>query len=123
MQALLEGIRKGRFVVFGRAGMDMFADPPGTKAEHAETFRADLGGSSANICAGLSKLGMQSALVTSVSAKLAPGVTRCSGRLNIWRNGRLQTASRRSSSLHTHAGHAYPAPRSVHYNKRYVSYM
>lgn len=64
---LIDGIRKGNFVVFGRAGMDMFADPPGTKAEHAEVFRADLGGSSANICAGLCKLGMQSALVTSVS--------------------------------------------------------
>lgn len=67
MSPLIRGIRKGRFAVFGRAGMDMFADPPGTKAEHAETFRADLGGSSANICAGLCKLGMQSALVTSVS--------------------------------------------------------
>ncbi|GGE42637.1 PfkB family carbohydrate kinase [Actibacterium pelagium] len=67
MSALIEGIRKGNFVVFGRAGMDMFADPQGTKAEHAEVFRADLGGSSANICAGLCKLGMQSALVTSVS--------------------------------------------------------
>lgn len=67
MSALIDGIRKGRFAVFGRAGMDMFADPPGTKAENAETFRADLGGSSANICAGLSKLGMQSALITSVS--------------------------------------------------------
>ncbi len=67
MRALIEGIRKGSFAVFGRAGMDMFADPPGTRAEHAETFRADLGGSSANICAGLCKLGMRSALITSVS--------------------------------------------------------
>ncbi|SPH17545.1 5-dehydro-2-deoxygluconokinase [Defluviimonas aquaemixtae] len=67
MSALIDGIRKGRFAVFGRAGMDMFADPQGTKAEWAETFRADLGGSSANICAGLCKLGMDSALVTSVS--------------------------------------------------------
>lgn len=67
MDHLLAGIRKGRFVVFGRAGMDMFAEPPGTKAEHAEMFRSDLGGSSANICTGLVKLGMQAALVTSVS--------------------------------------------------------
>ena len=67
MRALMDGIRKGRFAVFGRAGMDMFADPRGTKAELAETFRADLGGSSANICAGLCKLGMHAALVTSVS--------------------------------------------------------
>lgn len=67
MSALIDGIRKGNFAVFGRAGMDMFADPPGTRADEAETFRADLGGSSANICAGLCKLGMRSALVTSVS--------------------------------------------------------
>ena len=67
MSALIDGIRKGRFAVFGRAGMDMFADPPGARAEEADTFRADLGGSSANICAGLCKLGMQSALVSSVS--------------------------------------------------------
>lgn len=67
MSALIDGIRKGNFAVFGRAGMDMFADPPGTRADEAETFRADLGGSSANICAGLCKLGMQSALITSVS--------------------------------------------------------
>ncbi len=64
---LMDGIKGNRFVVFGRAGMDMFADPIGTKSEHAEVFRADLGGSSANICAGLVKLGSQSALVTSVS--------------------------------------------------------
>lgn len=67
MESLIQAIKQGRFVVFGRAGMDMFADPQGTRAEHAEIFRADLGGSSANICAGLCKLGMQSALVTSVS--------------------------------------------------------
>ncbi|MDV7143336.1 5-dehydro-2-deoxygluconokinase [Tropicimonas sp. TH_r6] len=67
MSALIDGIRRNKFAVFGRAGMDMFADPQGTKAENAGMFRADLGGSSANICAGLCKLGGQSALVTSVS--------------------------------------------------------
>lgn len=67
MNAALEGIRRNRFAVFGRAGMDMFADPVGTKSEHADTFRADLGGSSANICAGLVKLGAEAALVTTVS--------------------------------------------------------
>jgi len=59
--------------------MDMFADPPGTRADEAESFRADLGGSSANICAGLCKLGMQSALVTSVSDDAAGRF--CSKRL------------------------------------------
>lgn len=67
MRALMEGIGTGRFVVFGRAGMDLYADPPGTRAEDARDFRADLGGSSANICVGLCKLGMQAALVTSLS--------------------------------------------------------
>lgn len=67
MSALFEGIRKSRFVVLGRAGMDMFADPIGVKSEDASSFNADLGGSSANICAGLAKLGGSAALVTSVS--------------------------------------------------------
>ncbi|MEM7301834.1 MAG: 5-dehydro-2-deoxygluconokinase [Pseudomonadota bacterium] len=64
---LIEAIKRNRFVVFGRAGMDMFAAPIGTKSEHASTFESDLGGSSANICAGLTKLGASTALVTSVS--------------------------------------------------------
>ncbi|MCP3970698.1 MAG: 5-dehydro-2-deoxygluconokinase [Rhodobacteraceae bacterium] len=67
MSALPDGIGRNNFVVFGRAGMDMFADPAGTRSENADTFRADLGGSSANISAGLVKLGGQAALVTSVS--------------------------------------------------------
>lgn len=67
MSNLLDGIRGNRFAVFGRAGMDMFASPIGTKSEVAETFQSDLGGSSANICAGISKLNGHAALVTSVS--------------------------------------------------------
>lgn len=64
---LINGIKGNRFAVFGRAGMDMFATPVGAKSEDADTFHADLGGSSANICAGLVKLGGSAALVTSVS--------------------------------------------------------
>ena len=64
---LIEAIKGNRFAVFGRAGMDMFADPIGVKSEDATTFRADLGGSSANICVGLVKLGSNASLVTSVS--------------------------------------------------------
>ena len=37
---LLEGIKGNKFVVFGRAGMDMFADPVGTKSEFADTFKS-----------------------------------------------------------------------------------
>ncbi len=64
---LIDGIKGNKFVVFGRAGMDMFAEPIRTKSEFAESFRSDLGGSSANICAGLCKLGSKASLVTSVS--------------------------------------------------------
>jgi len=64
---LIDAIKGNRFAVFGRAGMDMFADPIGVKSEDATAFRADLGGSSANICAGLVKLGSEASLVTSVS--------------------------------------------------------
>ncbi|MEO1681132.1 MAG: 5-dehydro-2-deoxygluconokinase [Pseudomonadota bacterium] len=67
MTKFRDALARNRFVVFGRAGMDMFADPPGVKSEHAEVFRSGLGGSSANIAAGLCKFGGQAALVTSVS--------------------------------------------------------
>ncbi len=67
MATLMDGIKGNRFAVFGRAGMDMFADPVGVKSEDADMFRADLGGSSANICAGLVKLGSRASLITSVS--------------------------------------------------------
>ncbi|PIE16262.1 MAG: permease [Rhodobacterales bacterium] len=67
MADLMQGIQGSRFAVFGRAGMDIFADPIGVKSEDATRFCADLGGSSANICVGLVKLGGQAALVTSVS--------------------------------------------------------
>lgn len=64
---LFEGIAQNNFAVFGRAGMDLFADPIGVKSEDASTFNAGLGGSSANIAAGLCKLGGDAALITSVS--------------------------------------------------------
>ncbi len=60
------GIKKNSFVIVGRVGMDLFTAPGGA-TETAENFIADMGGSSANIAAGLAKLGGKSALVTSVS--------------------------------------------------------
>lgn len=80
MDKLLNAIKGNRFAVFGRAGMDMFASPVGTKSEHAEQFHADIGGSSANICVGLCKLGGQAALVTSVSDDAVGRF--CTNRLN-----------------------------------------
>ncbi|MGA9251958.1 MAG: 5-dehydro-2-deoxygluconokinase [Roseobacter sp.] len=67
LDALLAGIAQKKFVILGRAGMDMFAHPPGVKSEDAQVFHADLGGSSANIAVGLCKFGCTASLVTSVS--------------------------------------------------------
>lgn len=55
------------FLVVGRAGMDLYADPPGTRIEEAAQFTAALGGSSANIAAALVRLGCRAALLTRVS--------------------------------------------------------
>ena len=55
------------FLVLGRAGMDLYADPPGTRSEEAQHFTSALGGSAANIAAGIVKLGGAAALVTTVS--------------------------------------------------------
>ncbi|MDA8585083.1 PfkB family carbohydrate kinase [Rhodobacteraceae bacterium] len=66
MSALLDGIAQNNFVIVGRAGIDFFTDA-GVKIEDAERVTVDLGGSSANIGAGICKLGGQAALVTRVS--------------------------------------------------------
>lgn len=55
------------FLVIGRAGMDLYADPPGTRTEDATHFTASLGGSSANIAVALTRQGSRAALVTCVS--------------------------------------------------------
>lgn len=63
----LERIRQNSFLVIGRAGMDIYPDPPGTKTEQATQFFACLGGSSANIAVAITKLGGKTSLLTSVS--------------------------------------------------------
>jgi 5-dehydro-2-deoxygluconokinase len=55
------------FLVIGRAGMDLYADPPGTRTEDATRFTSALGGSSANIAVALTRLGGKASLVTCVS--------------------------------------------------------
>lgn len=64
---VIEGIKGNNFVVIGRAGMDLYPDPPGTATEDAQTMTVALGGSSANIAAGICKLGGRASLVTRVS--------------------------------------------------------
>lgn len=60
-------LRRNRFVVLGRAGMDLYADPPGAAVERAERFVAALGGSAGNIAAGLARLGAGVELLGCVS--------------------------------------------------------
>ncbi|MDP5084161.1 MAG: 5-dehydro-2-deoxygluconokinase [Yoonia sp.] len=64
---VLKGIQKKKFLVIGRVGMDLSPEPAGTAIKDASSMMVAMGGSSANIAAGLVKLGMQAALVTRVS--------------------------------------------------------
>lgn len=66
MSHLFEGIKQNNFIVIGRAGIDIFTDA-GVAVEDAERVSVGLGGSSANIAAGIVKLGGQASLVTRVS--------------------------------------------------------
>ncbi len=56
-----------RFLVIGRAGMDLYPDPPGTRTEEATQFFTCLGGSSANIAVALVRHGCTADLVTCVA--------------------------------------------------------
>jgi 5-dehydro-2-deoxygluconokinase len=56
-----------RFLVIGRAGMDLYADPPGTRFEDATRFTTALGGSAANIAVALVRQGCAASLLTCVS--------------------------------------------------------
>ena len=63
---VIKGIAGNNFIVVGRVGMDLFPSP-GVATENANSFTTDMGGSSANIAAGIVKLGGKAALVTCVS--------------------------------------------------------
>ncbi len=64
---ILNGIKKHNFLVIGRVGMDLSPNPANTRTQDASSMVVAMGGSSANIAAGLVKFGCKSALVTSVS--------------------------------------------------------
>jgi 5-dehydro-2-deoxygluconokinase len=55
------------FLVVGRAGMDIYAEPVGTAIENTNAFSAHLGGSAANIAVGLVRLGQRADLLTTLS--------------------------------------------------------
>jgi 5-dehydro-2-deoxygluconokinase len=58
---------RNNFLVIGRAGLDLYADPPGSKVETAGNFTSALGGSAANIAVAITRQGGKAALLTSVS--------------------------------------------------------
>jgi 5-dehydro-2-deoxygluconokinase len=60
-------LKLNNFLVIGRAGLDLYADPPGTEIENALQFTAALGGSAANIAVAIAKQGGKSSLLTTVS--------------------------------------------------------
>ena len=60
-------IKQNNFLVLGRAGLDLYADPPGTEMETAKQFSSALGGSAANIAAGIARLGGRASLVSAIS--------------------------------------------------------
>ena len=64
---LVSQIKKNNFLIIGRAGIDIYPDPPGTKTEKAKTFVAHLGGSSANMGVELVKFGGKCNILTRVS--------------------------------------------------------
>ena len=64
---LLKKIKENNFLIIGRAGADIYPDPPGTKIEDAINYVTHLGGSAANTAVELTKLGCKCKLLTRVS--------------------------------------------------------
>lgn len=56
-----------KVLVLGRAGIDIYPEPPGTKIADVNHFSSHLGGSAANTCVALKQHGVRSDLVTCVS--------------------------------------------------------
>ena len=67
LEFLISKIKSNNFLLIGRAGVDIYPDPPGTKTEHAKKFVTHLGGSSANMGVELTKFGGVCSLLTRVS--------------------------------------------------------
>jgi 5-dehydro-2-deoxygluconokinase len=60
-------LEKNSFIVLGRAGLDLYADPPGTEIENAKGFSAALGGSAANIAVAIARQGGGSTILSAIS--------------------------------------------------------
>ena len=67
LEFLISKIKKNNFLLIGRAGIDIYPEPPGTKIENAKNFISHLGGSSANMGVELAKFGGKCHILTCVS--------------------------------------------------------
>jgi len=67
LEFLISKIQNNNFLLIGRAGVDIYPDPPGTKTENAIKYVTHLGGSSANMGVQLTKYGAKCSLLTRVS--------------------------------------------------------
>ena len=67
LEFLISKIQKNNFLLIGRAGVDIYPDPPGTKTENTNKYVTHLGGSSANMGVQLTKYGGTCSLLTRVS--------------------------------------------------------
>ena len=63
-ESLCARLAGGPVYCLGRAGMDLYPEPAGVITEEAEQFRADMGGSAANIAVALSRQRGRAALLT-----------------------------------------------------------
>ena len=63
----LDRSKKYQALVIGRAGMDLYPQPDGTKIKSAESFSADLGGSAGNISVAISRAEAKVALLSALS--------------------------------------------------------
>ena len=64
---VIASLQKGRFLVVGRAGMDLYPEPAGTRITEALSFVADLGGSAGNIAVAIARHGKDVGLVSVLS--------------------------------------------------------
>ena len=67
LEFLISKIQNNKFLLIGRAGVDIYPDPPGTKTENAKNYVTHLGGSSANMGVQLTRYGGSCSLLTRVS--------------------------------------------------------
>ena len=67
MHQTLKRMALNRFVVLGRVGLDLYADPPGTRIEEAQRYFSAIGGSAGNIAVALARQGAGATLLTCVS--------------------------------------------------------